>query len=219
MNYFYAAVTKEVVNTKIFIIEQTAIDYFDKTYGPIIREKIKKNIKRQKDGIVNNKRKYQEQVENIEIWTQTGNCSWADMNFLNILENRIMKSEINIVELNDSLNLKQVSLELKYDQYKRKIGLTKDPHLILHFAAIYKLGSRFDVVEEKYYCFSDVMTGQNKVIDAREEISSERLKNHIFLHMIEDSPEATKIMVKEISKVRAKTLRDHHKIRTQIKTM
>lgn len=95
MNYFYAAVTKEVVNIKIFNIEQTAIDYFDTTYGPIIREKIKKNIKRQKGGIVNNKKKYQEQVENIEIWTQTGNCSWADMNFLNILENRIMKSEIN----------------------------------------------------------------------------------------------------------------------------
>lgn len=216
MNYIYAAVTKEVVNKKTFSIEQAAIDYFDKTYGPMIRERVKKYIKRLESGIINNKRKYQEQVEHIEIWMQTGNCSWADMNFLSILENRIMKSEIKIVDLNDILNTKQVSLELKYDQYKRKIRLTNAPHLILHFAAIYKLGSRFDVVEEKYYCFSDMLTSEKEVSDARCELSAKKIKNHIFLHMVEDNPHAAQTMVKEISKVRSKILRDYHKIRTRM---
>ncbi|MBC3804047.1 hypothetical protein GH808_06300 [Acetobacterium fimetarium] len=148
MKYFYVAITKEVVNQTTFNDVQMAIDYFEKNYGHIIYEMTLKKIKRLKNRIGNYEQRLKKQLEDIRKWQENGTCTWADLNFENMLKDKILSSKIKLEEIRDSLNVKPVSFEVKHDRYKQKICLSDEPQLILHISSIYNQGYIIDVVKK-----------------------------------------------------------------------
>lgn len=219
MKYFYVAVTKEVVSQATFNDMQMAIDYFDKNYGHIIYEMTLQKIKRLKNRICNYEQKIKNQLEDIKKWQENGTCTWADLNYGNILKDKILSSEIKLEEIREKLDIKPVSFEVKHDGYKHKICASDEPQLILHISSIYNQGYIIDVVEEKYYCIGGMVESDNKIETARKEIDERKIKNYSFLHMVIVNEETSQKLVKEVSRVRTQTLRDYHKIRTRLKNI
>lgn len=219
MKYFYVAVKKEVVSQATFNDVQTAIDYFEKNYGNIIYEMTLKKIKQLKNRIGNYEQKMQNQCEDIKKRQKNGTCTWADLNFENILKNKILNSEMKLEKIQKCLDTKPVCFEVKHDLDKQKICQSDESQLILHISSIYNQGYIIDVVEEKYYCIGGVVESDNKIETARKEIDEGKIKNYCFLHMVIDNDEAIQKMFKEVSRVRTQTLRDYHKIRTRLKNI
>ena len=192
MNYLCMAVQKEVTKKEGFGSREQAQEYFWENFGGLVTERLEAEKKRLEGRLRYYERREEKHKgeESVSSYTERRELLFQDLErTLRQLQGGKERGEACYIE----------EKQEPEDDFQERL-VSGESQVILHLAGIYRIGSGFWVLEERYSCRGWRSMGAGGILEARSKLPRELTENSISLDICPESQEALERFGKKLKK-------------------